>query len=71
MAKSKGALSVLWNLIAWVTGVLVALAVGSGMVNGILTVAYIPDTLTVLAGWVVVILTLLGVLLAVIDKLSK
>jgi len=72
---SSGVLTSLWGLIVWLVGILVALAVGFGMIgkNGvsILSIMYIPDVVTVTAGWFVVILTVLGVLLKIIDKVSK
>ena len=71
MAKQKGALSQVWGIVAWVTGVLVSLAVGFGMVNETLPVKYIPTEVTAVAGWIVVILTLLGVILAMVDQLGK
>ena len=49
----------------WIVGVLVSLAVGFGMVDGILSVRYIPEVITVIAGWIVVIGTLIGVLMAI------
>jgi len=71
MAKQKGALAQVWGIVAWVTGVLVSLAVGFGMVNGTLPVKYIPVEVTAVAGWIVVILTLLGVILAMVDQLGR
>jgi len=72
--SSTRLLSELWGLIVWLVGVLVALAVGFGMIgrNGvpILKIMYIPDIVTVTAGWFVVILVLLGVLLKIIDKVG-
>lgn len=67
MAKGKGALSTLINLALWITGVLVSLAVGFGMIDGILTVKFIPDAITSIAGWVVVLLTLISVVLEIIN----
>lgn len=70
----RSILSSLWSLIVWLVGILVALAVGFGMIgeNGvpILKIAYLPGIFTITAGWFVVILTVLGVVLKVIDKLS-
>ncbi len=57
------------NLVVWLTGILVSLAVGFGMADGILVIRWIPDSITVIAGWAVVILTLLGVILAVIERM--
>ena len=71
MAKNNNALKSLWSFIAWLTGILVSLAVGSGMIGSVLTIPYIPDIVTVTAGWIVIILTVLGVLLALMDKMSK
>tara|TARA_Y100000310_G_scaffold287813_1_gene312945 strand:- start:30 stop:251 length:222 start_codon:yes stop_codon:yes gene_type:complete len=70
--KSKGNSGVggLLSLIVWVAGVLVSLAVGFGLTDGILTVRYIPLAVTIIAGWVVVILALLGVVLAILDRLG-
>lgn len=68
MAKGKGVGSVV-NVIAWITGVLVSLAVGFGMVDTVLTVRWLPDVITVIAGWVVVILTIVSVILAIANKM--
>ena len=66
--SSAGTLSVLVNLAVWLTGVLVSLAVGFGMVDGVLNIRWIPVSVTVVAGWVVVILTLVSLILAIIDR---
>ena len=70
-SKKTNGLASLWSFIAWLTGVLVSLAVGFGMIGSVLTVPYIPNVISVTAGWIVVILTILGVLLALIDKMSR
>ena len=74
MAKAtvsgRGPLKSVLSLIMWLVGVLVSLAVGFGMTDGILKVPYIPEILTVVAGWIVVVLVLLGVLFKIIDKVS-
>jgi len=67
MAKVKP-VSSLVNIVAWITGIIVSLAVGFGMIGGTLTVPYIGVT-TVIAGWIVVVLTLLSVVLAIANKL--
>jgi len=56
------------NLAAWITGVLVSFAVGFGMIGGTLTVPYV-QTIVPFAGWVVVILTVISVVLAIANKL--
>ncbi|MFH1365632.1 MAG: hypothetical protein ABIH28_03550, partial [archaeon] len=57
-------LSKLVTLIIWLTGVLVSLAVGFGMISGALTIPYI-QTIVPIAGWIVVILTIAGVILSI------
>ena len=57
------------HLAAWLTGVLVSLAVGFGMVDGILSIWWIPTAITVAAGWIVVVLTVVSVVLAIANKL--
>ena len=68
MAKSKPVASLV-NIAAWITGVLVSLAVGFGMVDGVLSVRFIPTVVTVIAGWLVVILTIVSIILAIANKL--
>jgi hypothetical protein len=61
------ALSKLVSIVTWLTGVIVALAVGNGLIRETLSVPYI-GVLNVVAGWVVVVLTILGVILAILDN---
>jgi len=67
MAQGKP-VSKLVHLAAWLTGVLVSLAVGFGMVDEILTIWWIPTGITVVAGWIVVVLTIVSVVLAITNK---
>ena len=71
MAKNN-VLSRLVNGVAWLTGVLVSLAVGFGMIGGTLSVPWLTDLglgiLAVIAGWVVVILTIVGIILAIFNR---
>lgn len=67
MAKSRFKLL---NFIAWLTGVIVSLAVGFAMTNGTLIVPYIPEIISVVAGWIVIATTILSVILAIIDFAS-
>ena len=67
-AKKSG--STVLNFVAWLTGVIVSLAVGFGMIGGTLT---LPTwlggyTVAMIAGWIVVITTALGVILAILKK---
>ena len=66
MAKQSGRVL---NFVAWLTGVIVSLAVGFAMIGGTLT---LPgwlggDVLAFIAGWVVIITTLLGAVLAILN----
>lgn len=56
------------NFVGWLTGVIVSLAVGFAMTGRILTVPYIPSIVTMVAGWIVVITTLLSVILAILKQ---
>ena len=69
MAKSKSGGMVL-NFIAWLTGVLVSLSVGYGMINGVLSLpAWLGgSTVAWLVGWIVVITTIVSAVLAIIQK---
>jgi len=69
--KSVGVLESLWGLIAWLTGILVSLAVGFGMIAGTLSIPSIPVEVTATAGWIVVVLAVLGAILKIIDRLGK
>ena len=75
MAKRGSGLGVvladIWAFVAWVTGVIVSLAVGFGLANDILRVPYIPVIITEIAGWIVIVLSLLGLLLAIIDRFNR
>ncbi len=63
MAKKEGGLL---GILMWVVGVLVSLSVGFGMIDQTLSVPYIPVIITVVAGWIVVIGSLIGVVMAII-----
>ena len=58
------------SLIAWLVGVLVSLSVGAGMAEGTLNLVslYIPLVVTQIAGWIVVIGTILSVVMALFGK---
>jgi len=68
MAQGRPILNLV-NLTAWLTGVLVSLAVGFGMIGETLTVPYIPEIITVVAGWIVVVLTIVSIVLAIANRL--
>ncbi len=58
----------LMHIIAWLTGVLVSLAVGFGMVGETLTIPYIPSIITQIAGWIVVIGAIIIIISAIFKK---
>ena len=56
------------GILVWIVGVISALAVGSGMIDGTLTIPAIPAIITVIAGWVVVVGAIISLILAVFGK---
>lgn len=59
------------NFVAWLTGVIVSLAVGFAMLpGGALSggIPYVGAWLTTIAGWIVIITTLISVVLAILRQ---
>ncbi len=56
------------GILTWIVGIIVALAVGSGMINGTLSVPAIPAIITTIAGWVVVVGAIISLILAIFNK---
>ncbi|MCR4323826.1 MAG: hypothetical protein NUV37_02570 [Nanoarchaeota archaeon] len=56
------------SLFTWIVGIIVSLAVGSGMIQGVLEIPEIPSVITIIAGWVVVIGAILSLVLAIFNK---
>ena len=56
------------GILTWIVGVIVALAVGSGMIDKTLTVPGIPEIITIIAGWIVVIGAITSLILAIFKK---
>lgn len=61
------------SFIAWLTGVIVALSVAFGMIEGVLS---LPrwlggSTIAVIAGWIVVVTTILGVILGIVNHMQN
>ena len=71
MAKktASNALTKVVSLVAWLTGVIVSLAVGFALIGGTLSVPVIGMA-NEIAGWIVIVTTILGVILAIIDALK-
>jgi hypothetical protein len=70
MAKKSTGLHKAITFIAWLTGVIVSLAVGVALTQGTLAVPYI-GVVNEIAGWIVVFTTLLGAILAVLNYIKK
>ena len=68
MVKNKKEMSKLLNFMLWITGVLVSLAVGFGMIDKVLTIRWIPTVGTVIAGWLVVLTTIISLILAIFEQ---
>jgi len=66
MAKKGG--NNLLSFVAWLTGVIVSLSVGFAMIDNILSLpSYLGGTsVAMVAGWVVVITTVISIVLAII-----
>ena len=56
------------GVLTWIVGIISALAVGSGMIDGTLIIPAIPSIITIIAGWVVVVGAVLSLILAVFSK---
>jgi len=56
------------GILIWIVGIIVSLAVGSGMINKVLSIPTIPSIITIIAGWIVVIGAIVSVILAVFNK---
>lgn len=63
--SEKTVLTRLLSFLMWLTGVIVSLAVAFGMIDETLTIKFIPSGITIFFGWVVVVTTLIGVLIAI------
>ena len=55
------------TLISWILATLFGLIIGSSLIGGTLAIPAIPDALAILAGWFIVVLTILGAALALVE----
>ncbi len=62
MAKQGGAVL---HVVAWLTGIIVSLAVGFALIGETIAVPYI-GIVNLIAGWIVVVTTLLSIILAIV-----
>jgi len=69
MAKRKQTGQIL-SFVVWLTGIIVSLAVGFAMIGGTLTLpGWLGGSiLAMIAGWVVVITTLVSAILALVNR---
>ncbi len=63
---AKGNSKVL-NFVAWLTGVIVSLAVGFALIGGTLSVPYV-GVINVIAGWIVIITTIISAIMAILKQ---
>ncbi|MFA6022457.1 MAG: hypothetical protein WC781_00030 [Candidatus Pacearchaeota archaeon] len=69
MAKNSKIIHKALGFVAWLTGVIVSLSVAFAMIEGTLTLPIWlgGTTIAMVAGWIVVLTTILGLILAIID----
>jgi len=68
---AKGESIGLLGVISWITGLLVSLAVGFGMIYKTLTVPFLlagNSIVTVIAGWIVVIGAVISIIMAIFNR---
>lgn len=63
------------HLVAWFTGVVVSLVVGSAMTEGVLSLPWwlggattVGAAITMAIGWIVIVTTLIGAVMAILKK---
>jgi len=61
----KNLLSKILNFIMWLTGIIVSLAVAFGMIDGILSIRFIPHLIMIIFGWIVIITTIIGAIIGI------
>lgn len=66
--KNKSAFKEVVSISLWFIGVIVALSVASGLIQNVLTFPGIPQIITELTGWVIVVISLLSLILAVFSR---
>tara|TARA_Y100000310_G_C20607066_1_gene776073 strand:+ start:1311 stop:1496 length:186 start_codon:yes stop_codon:yes gene_type:complete len=57
----------LMGIIAWIVGVIVSIAVGFALIDGVIAVPFI-GVANVIAGWIVVIGAIISVIMAIFSK---
>jgi len=67
MAKAN-AMGKTINFVAWLTGIIVSLAVGSALIDSTISAPLVGTLVNVIAGWIVIVLTIVGVILAIANR---
>ncbi len=67
---SEGPIAKIINLVIWITGIIITLAVGFGLIGRTLTIPWMNNLwgIPIIVGWIVVILTIIIVILAIVDR---
>lgn len=58
----------LLNIIGWIVGVTVTLVVSSALINHTLIAPYLTDSASAIAGWALIVLTAIGVVVALATR---
>jgi hypothetical protein len=58
----------LLKFLTWLTGVIVSLMMGFAMINRYIIVPHVPILAVIIAGWAVLIVTVLNIILAIFKK---
>ena len=65
----------LLSVIMWIVGVLVSVAVGGLFLDGSTTsnpiLGFLPQVIHSIVGWIVIVGTLLGVVMVIVDAVNK
>jgi len=70
MKNKNSALTKILSFLVWIAGIIVSLAVGFALKDGTLSVPGL-GIINIIAGWVVIITTLIGVLISAISSLVR
>ncbi len=65
-SKTKGSLLKLLKFSTWLTGIVVSLMMGFAMVNKYIIVPKVPILAVIIAGWAVIVTTVLNVVLSLV-----
>jgi hypothetical protein len=58
----------LLKFLTWLTGVIVSLMMGFAMINKYIIVPHVPILAVIIAGWAVLVVTVLNIILAIFKK---